>query len=107
MSKNSQSVEGPDTLVHQCRLPLSTATLDMVAALIRGYLKKIDSRSRKLPPGKIAPVVLAVLRHDQRLADIAGAYEVTASTVRRWLLEAIRLLVARVHDRHRRPRLLL
>ncbi|MFD7472262.1 transposase family protein [Streptomyces sp. NPDC059837] len=95
MSKNFQSVEGPDTLVYQCRLPLSTATLDMVAALIRGYLKKIGSRWRKLPPGKIALVVLAVLRHDQRLADMAGAYEVTASTVRRWLLEVIRLLAAR------------
>jgi hypothetical protein len=47
MSKNSQSVEGPDTLVHQCRLPLSTAASDMVAAL----------------------------RHTQRLADMAGAYE--------------------------------
>ncbi|WP_329372555.1 hypothetical protein [Streptomyces sp. NBC_01483] len=75
LSKNSQSVEGPDTLVHQCRLPLSTAASGMVAALIRGRPKKVGSRWRKLPPGKIALVVLAVLRHTQRLADMAGAYK--------------------------------
>lgn len=43
----------------------------------------------------MALVVLAVLRHDQRLADMAAAYEISASTVRRWLLEVIHLLAAR------------
>ncbi|MFB7457034.1 hypothetical protein [Streptomyces sp. NPDC056188] len=70
MTKNSHPVEGPDGFVYQCRLPLSGATLDMVAGLIRGHLKKIRSRWRKLPPGRIALIVLAVLRHDQRLSDI-------------------------------------
>ncbi|MCY0939707.1 transposase family protein, partial [Streptomyces sp. H34-S4] len=95
MSKNSQHVEGPDQLVYQCRLPLSSTTLDLVAGLIRQHLKKIHSRWRKLPPGRIALLVLAVLRHDQRLADIAGANDVSASTLRRWLLEVIGLLAAR------------
>ncbi|MGX4688231.1 transposase family protein [Streptomyces sp. JNUCC 63] len=67
----------------------------MVAGLVRTHLKKIGSRWRKLPPGRIALIVLAVLRHDQRLADMAGAYQVSASTVRRWLLEVIHLLAAR------------
>jgi hypothetical protein len=39
--------------------------------------------------------VLAVLRHDQRLADMAGGNNVSASTIRRWLLEVIDLLAAR------------
>ncbi|WP_258308642.1 transposase family protein [Streptomyces sp. NWU339] len=67
----------------------------MVAGLVRAHLKKIGSRWRKLPPGRIALIVLAVLRHDQRLADIAGAYQVSVSTVRRWLLEVIHLLATR------------
>jgi hypothetical protein len=40
-------------------------------------------------------IVLAVLRHDQRLADMAGGNGVSASTVRRWVLEVIALLAAR------------
>ncbi|MEU6033625.1 hypothetical protein ABZ825_42680 [Streptomyces tauricus] len=39
--------------------------------------------------------MLAVLRHDQRLADMAGGNEVSASTVRRWVLEVLGLLAAR------------
>ncbi|WP_343236471.1 transposase family protein [Streptomyces sp. NEAU-S7GS2] len=91
---NATAAEGPDPLVYQCRLPLSSATLDLVANLLRARLKKIGSRWRKFP-GRIALIVLAVLRHDQRLADMAGAYQVSASTVRRWLLEAVHLLAAR------------
>lgn len=52
---NATVAAGPDPLVHQCRLPLSSTTLDLVAHLIRALLKKIGSRWRKLPPGRIAP----------------------------------------------------
>jgi len=48
---------------------------------------------RILPPGKIA-VIVAVLRHDQRLADMAGGNNVSESTVRRWRDEVIALLAA-------------
>ncbi|MFC4500630.1 MULTISPECIES: transposase family protein [Streptomyces] len=85
MRKNTSPAEGTD---YQCRLPLSSATLDLVSGLVRGHLKKIGSRWRKLPPGRIALIVLAVLRHDQRLSDMAGGNDVSASTVRRWLLAA-------------------
>ncbi|MFH9355789.1 IS5/IS1182 family transposase, partial [Kitasatospora sp. NPDC017646] len=95
MRKKTSPAEGPDGLVYQCRLSLSSATLEMVADLIRAHLKKIGSRWRKLPPGKIALIVLAALRHDQRLSDMAGGNDVSASTVRRWLLEVIALLAAR------------
>lgn len=95
MRKNTSPAEGLEELVYQCRLPLSSATLDLVAGLVRGHLKKIHSRWRKLPPGRIALIVLAVLRHDQRLCDMAGGNDISASTVRRWLLEVIGLLSAR------------
>ncbi len=45
-----------------------------------------------MPPGKIAVIVLAVLRHDQRLADMAGGNGVSESTVRRRRDELLGLL---------------
>lgn len=62
--------------------------------LLRRHLKVVRSRWRILPPGKIAVIVLAVLRHDQRLADMAGGNNVSESTVRRWRDELIALLAA-------------
>jgi hypothetical protein len=92
---NNKPAEGADHAVYQCRLPLSSTTITMVAELLRGHLKTIGSRWRKLPPGRIAVIVLAVLRHDQRLADMAGGNGVSASTIRRWVLEVIALLARR------------
>jgi DDE superfamily endonuclease len=82
-------------LVYQCALPLSRQTLTFIADLLRGHLKKIGSRWRKLPPGRIALIVLATLRHDHRLADLAGGNGVSASTISRWTWEIIGLLAAR------------
>jgi hypothetical protein len=49
------------------------------------HLRAIGSRWRKLPPGRIAVIVLAVMRHDQRLSDMAGGNDVSASTAAgRW-----------------------
>ncbi|MFC9646046.1 hypothetical protein ACFTZF_47485 [Streptomyces mirabilis] len=59
-------------VVCRCRLTLSTRTLTHVADLLRRRLKAIRSRRRALPPGKIALIVLAVLRHNPRPADMAG-----------------------------------
>jgi hypothetical protein len=83
------------SLVYQCRVPLSTRTLNYLADLLRRHLKAIRSRWRALPPGRIAVIVLAVLRHDQRLADMAGGNDISATTVRRWRDELIALLDAR------------
>jgi len=90
----SKPAEGTP-LVYQCALPLSRQTLTFTADLLRGHLKKIGSRWRKLPPGKIALIVLATLRHDHRLADMAGGNGVSASTIHRWTWEIITLLAAR------------
>ena len=82
-------------LACQCALPLSRQALTFTAGLLRAHLKKIGSRWRKLPPGKIALIVLATLRHDHRLAGIAGGHAVSASTISRWTWEIIGLLAAR------------
>ncbi|GAA3369822.1 hypothetical protein GCM10017744_091090 [Streptomyces antimycoticus] len=95
MSKKTSPAGGTETVVYQSSLQLSTATLTFLGDLLRGHLKKIRSRWRKLPTGKIATIVLAVLRHDQRLADMAGGNHISATTVRRWVLEVIELLAAR------------
>ncbi|MET9935860.1 transposase family protein, partial [Streptomyces sp. NPDC006324] len=80
--------------VYRCRLPLSTRTVNHLADLLRRHLKVIRSRWRILPPGRIVVLVLALLRHDQRLADMAGGNDVSESTVRRWRDELIGLLAA-------------
>ncbi|MFI8871567.1 transposase family protein [Streptomyces sp. NPDC053707] len=92
MTKTKEHPEGTFPVVYQCRLPLSTRTVNHLADLLRRHLKTIRSRWRILPPGKIAVIVLAVLRHDQRLADVAGGNGVSESTVRRWRDELIGLL---------------
>lgn len=63
--------------------------------MLRGHLKKIRSRWRKLRAGRIATIVVDVLRHDQRLADMAGGNHISAATLRRWVLEVVSLLAAR------------
>ncbi|MFH9821562.1 hypothetical protein [Streptomyces sp. NPDC017230] len=94
MTNTKERAEDTCQLVYQCRLPLSTRTVNHLADLLRRHLKTIRSRWRILPPGKIAVIVLAVLRHDQRLADMAGGNDVSESTVRRWRDELIGLLAA-------------
>lgn len=95
MKKNNDTVEGPDGLVYTARLPLSSATLNWLADLLRGHFKKIGSRWRALPAGKIAGIVLAVLRCDQRPGDLAGGNGIHRTTVTRWVREVVGLLAAR------------
>ncbi|GAA3017871.1 transposase family protein [Streptomyces fulvorobeus] len=92
MTNTKERTEDTCPLVYQCRLPLSTRTVNHLADLLRRHLKTIRSRWRILPPGKIAVIVLTVLRHDQHLADMAGGNGVSESTVRRWRDELIGLL---------------
>jgi hypothetical protein len=68
-------------LVCQCRLPLSTQTLTFLTGLLSTHLRKIHSRWRKLPAGRIAVIALAALRHGQRLPTSPAA---TASRAPRW-----------------------
>lgn len=95
MNKNNDTFEGPDGLVYTARLPLSSATLNYLAEVIRGHMKKIRSPWRALPAGKIAGIVLAVLRCDQRPGDLAGGNGIHRTTVSRWVREVVGLLAAR------------
>ncbi|GAB2836491.1 IS5/IS1182 family transposase [Streptomyces chlorus] len=95
MKTKSSPAGGGISLVYSVRLPLSTSTVNHVVSLIRAHRKKIRSRWRALSDGRIAVIVLAHLRNDERLADLAGGASVSVSTVRRWVLEVIGLLAAR------------
>ncbi|MFF2747185.1 hypothetical protein ACFVVA_16760 [Kitasatospora sp. NPDC058048] len=58
-------------------------------------LKAIRSPFRSQPAGRTAVLVPAMLRHDQRLLDLAGGNSVPESTLRRWRDEMIDLLAAK------------
>ncbi|MFE3526066.1 transposase family protein [Streptomyces sp. NPDC059161] len=75
-------------------MDLSTSTIVYLADLLRSRLKSIRSPFRSLPPGRIAVFVLAMLRHDQRLLDLAGGNGVPESSLRRWRDEMGDLLAA-------------
>ncbi|WP_405364664.1 transposase family protein [Kitasatospora sp. NBC_00039] len=94
MTKTNAPAEGV-SLVYQCCLNLSTNTLAYLADLLRSRLKAIRSPWRSLPQGRIAVLVLAMLRHDQRLLDLAGGNGVPESTLRRWRDEMIGLLATK------------
>ncbi|MER7719625.1 hypothetical protein ABTX99_22235 [Streptomyces flaveolus] len=94
MTNTKERTEDTCPLVYRCRLSFSTRTVNHLADLLRRRLKAIRSRWRILPPGKIAMIDLGVLRHDQRLADMAGGNDVSESTVRRWRDELIGLFAA-------------
>lgn len=89
---------GPDSpqLVYQARLPLSTRTWTAVREAITGYRRQVKSRWRKLSDGQAALLVLAHLRHDQRLRDLAGANQISAATLHRWTQQALAVLAARM-----------
>jgi hypothetical protein len=64
----------------------------LVTRAIRRYRQQVGSRWRKLPDQRTAVIVLAVLRHDQRPADLAAAYQVSHHSVRRWVKQVITVL---------------
>ncbi|WP_329346220.1 transposase family protein [Streptomyces microflavus] len=94
MTNNNEPAEGV-SLLYQCKLNLSTSTLAYLADLLRSRLKAIHFPWRSLPPGRIAVLVLAMLRHDQRLLDLVGGNGVPESALRRWRDEMVDLLAAR------------
>jgi len=73
-------------------LPVSAATIGWLAGLITAHRARIASRWRKVTAGQQAVLVLAMLRKDERLLDLAGPNGVSASTLRRYLLEVIGML---------------
>lgn len=74
---------------------MSAPTISWLAGLIRAHRARIGSRWRKATPAQQAVVVLAMLRKDERLHDLAAPNGISPATLRRWLLEVITLLAGR------------
>jgi DDE superfamily endonuclease len=79
-------------LVYQVSLPLSRHTLRLVTQALTDHQRRVKTRWRKLANLQTALIVLAVLRHDQRPADLATAYQVSHHSVRRWVKETVTAL---------------
>src|SRR6184192_3749308 len=82
----------PTPISYRSALPVSAATIGWLAGLITAHRARIASRWRKVTAGQQAVLVLAMLRKDERLLDLAGPNGVSASTLRRYLLEVIGML---------------
>lgn len=93
MSKENRAGDPP--AVYQVALPLSSKTITAVVDAIRTHRQKIRSRWRKKTDYQAALIVLGHLRHDQRLADLAGGNNISAATVRRWTHQVLAGLAAR------------
>jgi hypothetical protein len=80
---------------YRSELPVSVATITWLTSLITAHRVRIGSRWRKVSPWQQAVLVLAMLRKDERLRDLAGPNDLSPSTPRRYLLEVIGLLATR------------
>lgn len=94
MKSNNEAAEGTDFPVYQCMLPVSRKTIEFCTGLLKDHLRQIKSPFRSRPAPKIVTLVLAVLRHDQRIFDMAGGNDIGETTLRRWRDELLGLLAA-------------
>lgn len=76
-------------------LALSRAHLTHLADLLRAHRNRIGSRWRRLDPGRQALLVLAHLRNGDTYTRLAAGFQVGATTVWRYVREAVDLLAAR------------
>ncbi|MFB7878049.1 transposase family protein [Nocardia sp. NPDC056064] len=81
-------------LFYRAALPLSSATLHFVAAVIRRHRSEIGSRWRALDPGQQAMLVLVYLRKGEPFTDLAAGFEISTSTAWRYVEETTTLLSA-------------
>lgn len=95
MTKTQPKAEG-SVIVYQSAVHVREAAYLLILQALRTYREKVGSRWRKLPDEQVAAIVLAVLRHGQRPADLAAAHGVAHTTVRRWLLQIITGLAAQL-----------
>jgi hypothetical protein len=88
------SPKGAPVLAYPCSLPLSAHTLTWLAEQIRTHRAELGSRWRRLDPGRQALLVLAHLRCGDTYARLAGGFEVSITTVFRYIREVVDLLAA-------------
>lgn len=79
-------------LTYRATIPLSTRTLTRLAELLRAHRRAIGSRWRRLDPARQALLVLAHLRNGDTRDRLASGFAVSATTVWRYIGEAVDLL---------------
>ena len=97
MTKTNTEAEGRLVVFYQAAIQVNTPTLTLLVDVLRQARLRSGSRWRILSDQQAALIVLAVLRHDQRPADLAAAYQISHSTVRRRVFEAITGLAPAPH----------
>jgi DDE superfamily endonuclease len=95
VTHNSTRAEG-SVIVYQSAVQVRETAFLLVLHALRRYRERVGSRWRKLPDEVVAGIVLAVLRHGQRPADLAAAHQVAGTTVRRWVEQVIAELAAQM-----------
>ena len=98
MTHINPPAEGREEIIYQVRLNVSTRSFALITQAIRLYRRQVKSRWRKLSDVQTAVIVLAVLRNDERPADLAAAYHVSHHSVRRWAKQVL-LMLARMAPR--------
>ncbi|MBN6058403.1 transposase family protein, partial [Nonomuraea sp. RK-328] len=73
----------------------SRRALTFLSGLIRRHRKGIGSQWRRLSPGRQAMLTLVHLRKGETLTELAAGFAVGATTVWRYIREAIALLASR------------
>src|SRR5579871_2715948 len=86
---------GASMLFYRAALPLSRATLNYLAGVIRRHRRQIGSGWRKLNPGQQALLVHAHLRNGETFAALAAGFGVGTATAWRYVHETVALLAAR------------
>lgn len=81
-------------LSYPAAIPLSTRSLNHLAALIRISREQRRSRWRRLEPGRQALLALAHLRNGDTLTRLAAGFKIGVTTAWRYVREAIDLLAA-------------
>ena len=81
-------------------LPLSTATLTRVSALIRAHRTTIRSRWRRLALSDQAFLTLAYLHKGDRLRTLAAGFGISEAPAWRRMRETISLLAVQVRGLH-------
>jgi DDE superfamily endonuclease len=95
VTHNNTGAEG-SLIVYQSAVQVREAAYLLILQALRSHRDKVGSRWRKLPDETVAGIVLAVLRHGQRPADLAAAHGLAHTTVRRWLMQVITGLAAQL-----------
>jgi len=95
VTHNNTQAEG-SVIVYQSAVHVRETAFLLVLQALRSYRDKVGSHWRKLPDEVVAGIVLAMLRHGQRPADLAAAHAVADTTVRRWVEQVITVLAAQM-----------